>query len=68
MGPMAGGKWESEAVGELQALRVQQQWKRRPVLVWGIASVLLALLALRTRYTRVLNSSPPRVSRCPGTM
>lgn len=50
-GTPIGGKWEAEAVGELQAVRAQQQWKRRPVLAWAIAFAALALLALRTSYS-----------------
>jgi hypothetical protein len=57
-GTPIGGKWESEAVGELQAVRAQQQWKRRPVLAWAIAFAALALLALRTSY------SPPDYTSC----
>lgn len=42
-------------MGELQAVRTQQQWKRRPVLAWAIAFAVLALLALRTSYSTRLH-------------
>lgn len=59
-GTPIGGKWESEAVGELQAVRTQQQWKRRPVLAWAIAFAVLALLALRTSWPSVMPPEEPQ--------